>query len=476
LDKSIFLIHFETGFEMRSAKKYIFLQLSETAFVVNNYEGENVMKKWISALFAGTLVISSLAACSGGQSTSSSDKDVDLRVWSFTDELKKPIQTFEEKNGVKVELTIVPTADYPTKLKPVLESGVGAPDVFTGEIAFLKQWVDADYWENLSQEPYKAEEQADKVVPYVFDLGKDQEGQVRALSWQTTPGGIYYRRSIAKQVLGTDDPKQVGEMMSSTDGLFEVGEKLKQKGYKLFPDEGAMRWFAQGSNPLPWVNDKDELVLTEEKKAFMDHAKKLRENEYTALADEWSPAWLSAMNGPIKGSGGAKEQTEVFAYVLPTWGLHSVLKPNAKDTSGDWAVTSGPSSYFWGGTWLGIYKDSEKKELAWEFVKMMTQDEEFLTEWAKETGDVLAFNPVTNNIKDTFSDEFLGGQNNYEFFLDQAKNIEPGIVTKYDQQLDTLFGAQVKEYAAGKKSKEAAIEEFYKQANNAFPNLKTPVK
>ncbi|WP_232353756.1 ABC transporter substrate-binding protein [[Bacillus] enclensis] len=345
-----------------------------------------------------------------------------MKIWSFTDELKKPITKFEEKNGVKVELTIVPIADYPTKLKPVLESGVGAPDVFTGEIAFLKQWVDAGYWENLSEDPYNVEEIKDKYVPYVFDLGKDKDGNVRALSWQTTPGGIFYRRSIAKEVLGTDDPTEVGNMMASMDGVVEVAEKMKEKGYSMFPDEGAMRWFAQGDNPQPWVNDKGELQLTNQKKEFMDHAKTLRENSYTALAAEWSPSWFEGMDKPIKVKQDGKEkETQVFSYVLPTWGLHSVLKTNVKETNGDWAVTSGPSPYFWGGTWLGVYNKSENKELAYDFVKMMTQDDEFLTEWAKETGDVLAYNPVTNAIKDDFSSEFLGGQNNYQFFLEQAK-------------------------------------------------------
>ncbi|MFY7869346.1 MAG: carbohydrate ABC transporter substrate-binding protein, partial [Exiguobacterium sp.] len=106
-----------------------------------------------------------------------------------------------------------------------------------------------------------------------------------------------------------------------------------------------------------------------------------------------------------------------------------------------------------------------------DFVKLMTQDEEFLTEWAQETGDVLAFNPVTDKIKDDFSDEFLGGQNNYEFFLDEADEITPGIVTKYDQQLDTLYGAAVTSYVEGKKSKEEAIKEFKKQVKNAYPDI-----
>lgn len=432
------------------------------------------MRKLVSLLTIGALSVGVLSACSDGGEGSSSEgsKDDVLKIWSFTDELKEPIKTFEERNGVKVELTIVPTADYATKLKPALESGVGAPDVFTGEIAFLKQWIDAGYWENLSEEPYNAEEVSGDIVPYVFDLGKDKDGNVRALSWQTTPGGIYYKRSIAKEALGTDDPAEVGEMMSSMDGLFEVGEKLKDKGYKLFPDEGSIRWFAQGDDPQAWVNEDNELVLTEGKQNYFDYAKELRENNLTALAPEWSPSWFEGMDKPIKVKEGGKEtETEVFSYVLPTWGLHAVLKENAKDTAGDWAVTSGPSPYFWGGTWVGIYKDSKHKEEAYDFIKLMTQDEEFLTEWAKETGDVLAFNPVTEKIKTDFSDEFLGGQNNYEFFLGEAESIKPGIVTKYDQQLDTLYGAAVNSYVEGKKSKEDAIKEFKKQVKNAYPDI-----
>ncbi|WP_420807117.1 ABC transporter substrate-binding protein [Bacillus coahuilensis] len=443
------------------------------------------MKKWMIIALVFTFMTGIIAGCSSSDSTNGSEgdsKDKVLKVWSFTDELGDvALKTFEEKHGVKVELTIVPIADYPTKLRPALESGVGAPDVFTGEIAFLKQWTERDYWENLSAEPYNADQLADDYIPYVYDLGKDSEGNVKALSWQTTPGGIYYRRSIALEALGTDDPAAVGEMMGSWDGLFEVGEKLKDKGYRLFPDEGAIRWFAKGADPKPWVNENNELIMTQAKLDYFDQAKELREKDLTAFAPEWSPSWFASMDGPIAYNGGweeveedAKDKTEVFAYALPTWGLHSVLKANTEETVGDWAVTTGPNPYFWGGTWLGIYSGSEKKDLAWEFVKMMTHDEEFLTEWAQETGDVLSYLPVTSKIKDDFSEDFLGGQNNYTFFIEQANQIDASAVTKYDQEIDTLLGAQVSEYVEGNKTKEQAIEDFYKAVVNAYPEIKTP--
>ncbi|WP_413376517.1 ABC transporter substrate-binding protein [Alkalihalobacillus sp. 1P02AB] len=432
-----------------------------------------------------TLLFIALSACLvfvACSSSSGGSKDK-LVIWSFTDELENQgaIAAYEEKFGVEVELTIIPIEDYPTRLRPVLESGQGAPDVFTGELAFIKDWVEQEYWENLSQEPYNVEDFKEDYVEYVFELGRNSHGEIKAVSWQTTPGGIFYRRSIAQEVLGTDDPNEVGHMFTTMDGLYEVGDKMKAAGYRLFPDEGAIRWFAQGQNPEAWVNENDELIMTEGRMNHFDYAKELREKDLTAFAPEWSPAWFAAMDGPINYNAGWDEvdenntnEVEVFAYALPTWGLHSVLKENTEETIGDWALTNGPNPYFWGGTWLGIYTNSDKKEEAWDFIQMMTHDDEFLTEWALETGDVLSYLPVTEKIKDDFSEEFLGGQNNYTFFLEEAQSINPGIVTRYDQQMDTLFGNAVSEYVEGSKTKEEAIQEFYNLVRNAYPHITTP--
>ncbi|ADU28968.1 ABC transporter substrate-binding protein [Evansella cellulosilytica] len=416
-----------------------------------------------------------------GDESSSSGSGEKLVIWSFTDELEDPIEVFEERHGVEIELTIIPIEDYPTRLRPVLESGTGAPDIFTGELVFIKEWVEQDYWEDLSQAPYNVEDIKDDFVDYVFELGRDSNGAIKALSWQTTPGGIYYRRSIAEEVLGTDDPAEIGDMMSTMDGLFDLGEQMKAAGYRLFPDEGAVRWFAQGQDPQPWVNENDELIMTEGRLNHFDYAKQLREMDLTAFAPEWSPAWFGAMDGPINYNAGwdevdenASNEVEVFAFALPTWGLHSVLKNNTDETVGDWAVTNGPNPYFWGGTWIGMYKDSDNKELAWEFIKMMTHDEEFLTDWALETGDVLSYLPVTEEIKTDFSDDFLGGQNNYTFFLEEALSINPGIVTRYDQQIDGFFGSAVGDYVEGVSTKEDALQEFYNQVRNAYPHITTP--
>lgn len=431
------------------------------------------MKKAI-LFFSAFILVIVLGACGKPKA--------DLTITSFTDELQGAIDIFEEKHDVTVDLQIIPHENYTTTLRPALESGKGAPDIFTGELAFLKQWTAQDYWETLSQDPYNVDEWEKDYVDYVWDLGKNDEGDVKAVSWQTTPGGIYYRRSIALEVLGTDDPAEVGKRFSTMEGLLEVAEEMKNNNYRLFPDEGSIQPFTDGSNKQPWVNENSELVLTEERKSYFDYAKEVRDNEYSALAPAWSPAWYESFDGPISYNVGWDEldesdnsnQTEVFAVSLPTWALNSVFKENANKNAGDWAITNGPTPYFDGGTWLGIYEGSENKDLAFKFIEMMVHDEEFLSEWVEKTGDVLSYLPVTEKIKDDFSDEFLGGQNNYEFFLKEAEKIDASIITKYDQPISDLFGTQVEKFVEGKATREEAIEEFYKEVKNAFPEITIP--
>ena len=257
---------------------------------------------------------------------------------------------------------------------------------------------------------------------------------------------------------------------------------MKKHNYRLFPDEGSIQPYTDGSNKQPWVNENSELVLTEERKSYFDYAKEVRDNEYSALAPAWSPAWYESFDGPISYNVGWDEldesdnsnQTEVFAVSLPTWALNSVFKENANKNAGDWAITNGPTPYFDGGTWLGIYEGSENKDLAFKFIEMMVHDEEFLLDWVERTGDVLAYLPVTEKIKDDFSDGFLGGQNNYEFFLKEAEKINASIITKYDQPIGELFGTQVDNFVEEKITKEEAIEEFYGEVKNAFPELIVP--
>jgi ABC-type glycerol-3-phosphate transport system substrate-binding protein len=392
-------------------------------------------------------------------------KQTTLNLWTFTNELEKGgvIARFEQQNpGVKVVITTVPNEQYLDKLKPVLRANKNAPDVFLGEQSLVKEIVETGFWDDLGKAPYNAD--VKDLVPYQVKMGTDSKGVLRALSWQTTPGGFFYRRSMAKQYLGTDDPKAVGEMLNSTDKFLATARKIAQASngeVKIIAGIDDYQEFAFGNKDKSFMDKNGKLVIDPKLLTYFDIAKTLRDEKLTADLNRWSAPWTENM----------KKAGKVFGYVLPTWGLHYVLKTNAPDAAGDYGLTTGPNPYFWGGTWMGIYSKSKNKDLAWKFVKMMTLDQETLKWWAKSTGDFVGNQTVFNAIKGEFSEPFLAGQNHYEFFASQAPAVNADIVCKYEQKIRGFFMNAIFNYIDGKKTKDEAIAGFKDEVKGAYPEL-----
>jgi len=396
-----------------------------------------------------------------------------ITVWSFTDEVGGMIEHFNKKYpNIEVEFVVIPNQDevYLNKLVTTLRSRDNVPDVFTGEAAFFKQFVEAGFWEPISDAPYNAEELVGDLVPYVTDLTRDGNGKMTALSWQATPGAMFYRRSIAKEVLGTDDPGEVSKWTSNIDTYYELGEKIKEKysGDKfLVSGYTDMSQFIFNQRAEPYVID-NILTVPESLVGYMQLAKDMRDNGVEGGVGTWSPAWFSAM-----------ADKSVFSFILPTWGLHYVLKPNAEpeanngemEFTGDWGLTVPPAPYSWGGTFAGISRFSEKKDLAWAFVKHIGSDPEFMKFWAEKTGDFVGNLKVVEEIKGDFSDPFLGGQNHYEYFYNEAKKIDVSRIGPWDFQIENAWGDQVELYANGEKTMDEAIDGFIVAIADILPDV-----
>ncbi|MDD5660028.1 MAG: extracellular solute-binding protein, partial [Actinomycetota bacterium] len=403
-------------------------------------------KKTDDVTTTGVETTTTAAETTETETTAKAEEEIDpasfkgtIEFWCFATEFENFIPKFNEKYpNIKVNWTNIPNEEIASKLETALGAGTGAPDVFVGEIAYVKKWVDSDVWENLSAAPYNAEDLTKDIVPYVVDAGRDADGNIRGLSWQATPGGVFYRRSMAKEYFGTDDPDKIAALMSTMDGYLDMGRTIKEKsGGKNFLIAGwqDLQWFPFNARTNPWVKD-GKLMIDQPILDFFDQAKTIRDEGLDNKIAQWSPEWFSGMNGNI------------FSYIMPTWGLFFVIDPTInpdkpeegiKYTSGDWAVTSGPVPYFWGGTWLGMYKNSKVKDLSWEFIKFMTTNEDFLKWDAQTYGDYVANLKIVDEIVDDFSWESLGGQNHYAFFQQEAKKIDSSKITKYDQEIQNMI-------------------------------------
>ena len=67
-----------------------------------------------------------------------------------------------------------------------------------------------------------------------MQAASDASGVVKGVSFQCCPAALIYRRSIAKDVLGTDDPAEVQELLNSWDKFNAVAADAKAKGCLLY--------------------------------------------------------------------------------------------------------------------------------------------------------------------------------------------------------------------------------------------------
>lgn len=463
-------------------------------------KGKNTMRQLFAAVLAGTMALS-MAACgstgegevTGGDAAAQSsttdaevagnaDASKKLVVWTLAADLQKFADRYCEKNSdVAIETVVIAPADYPTKIQTALRGGAADPDVIVAEPQMIENFIDAGYFEDLNQEPYNAQQYADNMVDYVWKAGQDAEGIQRCISYQITPAAIFYRRDIAQDVYGTDDPAEIGKKFADYQTVLQTGQEMKDKGYRIFSSSGALEYFA-GSEP--WVVD-GKLNISQSRLDYMDLRTQLYQQDLTCYVDTWSTTWYQSMNGEVplvsddvdmwndeavaEAAKGA-DTTEVFAFGLPSWGVLT-LRDNAPDTSGKWGVCQGPSYSFSGGTFIGINSNSDDKELAWDFITFCTTNEETLDWWIETSeGDVVSWIPTIEKHKED-TNEIYGGQKLYEFFLEQAQKIDYSSITKYDKVINDAWGAAINSIKTGEMTQEEAMNNFYDTVQSTYPEI-----
>lgn len=242
-------------------------------------------------------------------SESASEK---LVIWTLSDDLKKFADHYcEENSDVQIETVVIAQADYLTKIQSAMRGKSTEPDIIVAEPQMLDTMYEAGYLEDLDQEPYNAQQYADNMVDYVWQAGQDADGVQRMITYQITPAGIFYRRDLAQEVFGTDDPDVIGEYFKDYDTIRETGETLKNAGYKIFASDAEMDYCSGDS---AWVID-GKLNVDEAREEYMDLCIDLYQNDMTAYVDKWSTTWRQAMGGSVPVIDAATDVSDEAAAI-----------------------------------------------------------------------------------------------------------------------------------------------------------------
>jgi len=406
-----------------------------------------------------------------------------INLWTFTDEVPGMIDKYLAEHPdfpYTVNPTIIATTDgaYQPALDQALQAG-GAeqPDIYCAESAFVLKYTQGDMSDFAM--PYKDlgididKEIADAAIAqYSVDIGTNPAGEVDGLGYQATGGAFIYRRSIAKDVFGTDDPEAIGEIIGSGsdswDKFFEAAATLKENGVAIVSGDGDVWHAVENSSDTGWLTEDGKLHIDPKREAFLDISKNLTDNGWSNQTQDWQDAWFADMKGE-----GAQP---VFGFFGPAWLINYTLAPNCggeavgEGTYGDWAVCAPPIGFFWGGTWVLANKnmDPAKVEAVGELIKWITLDysEDGLQyKWANGTlnGEGGTKDCVASGTVMEISNgelEFLGGQNMFDVFVPANSYANGKNLTQYDESINTIWRDQVRAYAAGEKDRDAAIADF----------------
>lgn len=404
---------------------------------------------------------------------------VTLNVMSFTDEVTGIVKKYCElhpEEKITVTPIIVPnTGDqYTVALDKRLKENT--VDIYAADVGFLLKYSKgemADYampYESLGIDVNNAVTKAD-IAKYTIELGSNKNGKINALSYQSTGGCFIYRRSIAKEVYGTDAPAVINEKIGGGSGNWDkfwtAAGECKSKGYAIISGDGDMWPAVENSSDYGWILN-NKLFIDPKREAFLDYSKNMKDNGYSNLTEDWTNAWYDDMagNGPKK----------VFGFFGPAWHINYTLANNCggkavgEGTYGDWAVCSSPVGFYWGGTSILANKniDASKKDAVRKIIEWITLDtstDGLMYKWASGT----LYRP--NGTKDTVASgvvmsktdgkmAFLGGQNMYDYFVPANQAATGKLATAYDSQINYLWREQVKKYANGEIEKDVAITKF----------------
>lgn len=327
------------------------------------------------------------------------------------------------------------------------------------------------------------------IPQHIVDNGTNPDGELIALPYLTGANVFVYRRSIARDVWGTDDPEQVGKILGAGtekwDVFLEAAQTLKEHGCYIVNDISNLVWMIDTSEVFKSDKIDDTGFSTSVSvtsyqidprwEEFMDVSKDMVDKGYMQNFKGYYMDWIEQMNG--------KGEKPVFGFVYPYEYIPFLLRSDdyLKSDTNDWAICVPPFKTVTA-TYTGIMvnRNSPNKDELGPLIKWLTLDcTEAGLQYSQLKGTTFdeASNPDLYNyfggVRPVISRtllknndctlEFLGGQNISPIIDDildapTGKHYEHG---GYPSDVFDYWVLFTKEYINGEKDKETMKTDFF---------------
>lgn len=448
-----------------------------------------IKRRAIAALLIASMCAGTLAGCgNSGQSGTTGEGKV-INIYSWNDEFRQRVEavypevekTSEDgtvttlKDGTEIHWIINPNQDgvYQQKLDEALLNQADAAaddkiDIFLSETDYVNKYTDADADVAMPLADLGIDPATDLKDQYEFTkaTASDMNGVQRGSTWQCCPGLLVYRRDIAMDVFGTDDPEAIGEKVKDWDTMKATAEELKAKGYYTFASYADTFRLYGNSIGDSWVKQGETVINVDQKiMDWISDSKEWLDAGYLdkTVKGQWNDDWNKSMGSASK----------VFAFLFPAWGIDFTLKPNWDGDAGAWAVTNPPQEYNWGGSYVHACIGTDNPEHVKDIILAVTASEDNLLKISRDYSD---FTNTTVGMQkaaedDTFSSEFLGGQNPFVYFAPVAENIKIAPLSAYDQGCVELIQNAFSDYFQGLVEYDKAKTNFETAIKERYPDI-----
>jgi multiple sugar transport system substrate-binding protein len=330
---------------------------------------------------------------SAGDSWEGVDDGTTLTLWTrapLEAQANLLVDAYNASHENQVELTITPNDDYVARVGAAAGSG-NLPDLFAADIVYVPNWTEqglfTDITDRIAELPFKDDinqghvaagtyEGAEYVVPFVLDLSvmfynKDLYREA-GLDPEQGPTTLAEFRDQALAIQALDKPGVYGTYFGGNCGgcgVFTWFPMIWASGEQVMNEEGT-----------------ESLLAGDAAQEVYSIWRELAEAGAIApgAAEETGATWTAAF-----------QEGNVGVMPYPATLLSTASETVDVGVSGIPGVDGGVSTFI-GGDGLGISKDSESADQAWNFITWLLSEDAQLEVLAKN-GDVLARTDLADN-------------------------------------------------------------------------------
>jgi multiple sugar transport system substrate-binding protein len=361
----------------------------------------------------------------------SKDISGNVTVWAFTDKAFQEVAAafMKEYPNIKVQTVIMSFDDVHNKLQTTLAAGTGAPDVAEVEQYQFPRYSTGNVLTDLNQ--FGVNKYKDDTSEYNWTRWSSLDGkQLLGMPWDITPGVTFYRADIMDEMGLPSDPEELGDYIQDPDNFFNLAQTLAANGkYTMEWRDSLIHYYGDMygyfDKDLNYNRNGPEYVK------YLDYAKKANQLK------------IAPHDGYLSDKGKQRvKKGEQVSFMAGSFAARD-LEANFPELKGKWRATRLPLglNLGMGGSSFVMPAQSKNKEAAWAFILWATRSEEAWKIWTKSEYSI---EPSWKSIQQlawykNHTNDYLGGQKDYELYDELANQIPVKRITRVDGQIWPLW-------------------------------------